>query len=279
MRFAATAAVWGVLAAWGATATAHDTWVQTNVQQVRTGDVFHVDLMLGNHGNEHRDFKLNSKITLAPCTLEVVDPAGERHDLKGKIVDLGFLPKEGYWSARHVTKAPGLYTVAHTLDVNHGPTRAIKSGKAFVLAGPAGATAEKAFSKPLGHAMELVPQTDPARAAAGREIRVQVLQRGKPLAGATVAFIPRGAVLAEGTDPNHEKKTDADGMASYTPAEGNWLLAVVHHSAPEEKGEGYEKTHYGATLTWYVPQVAAEVVPAVPAVPAPAVAVPASAGR
>lgn len=44
--------------------TAHDTWVETNTSVVRTGDVVHVDLKLGNHGNEHRDFKLASKISL-----------------------------------------------------------------------------------------------------------------------------------------------------------------------------------------------------------------------
>ncbi|MGZ3489481.1 MAG: DUF4198 domain-containing protein, partial [Isosphaeraceae bacterium] len=31
-------------------ALAHDTWVQTNSSIVRTGDVVHIDLMLGNHG-------------------------------------------------------------------------------------------------------------------------------------------------------------------------------------------------------------------------------------
>src|SRR6185436_2774462 len=49
-----------------APAFAHDTWVQTNTNVVRTGDAVHVDLMLGNHGNDHRDFKLASK--LAPGT-------------------------------------------------------------------------------------------------------------------------------------------------------------------------------------------------------------------
>ena len=39
-------------------AGAHDTWVQTNANVVRAGDAVHVQLMLGNHGNDHRDFKL-----------------------------------------------------------------------------------------------------------------------------------------------------------------------------------------------------------------------------
>ena len=58
------------------TALAHDTWVQTNTNVVRTGDVVHIDLMLGNHGNEHRDFKLAGKLTLSGATLEMIDPTG-----------------------------------------------------------------------------------------------------------------------------------------------------------------------------------------------------------
>ena len=40
---------------------AHDTWVQTNTNVVRAGDAAHIDLMLGNHGNDHRDFKIAGK--------------------------------------------------------------------------------------------------------------------------------------------------------------------------------------------------------------------------
>src|SRR2546421_205751 len=53
-------------------AWAHDTWVQTNTNVVRAGDNVHIDLMLGNHGNDHRDFKLASKIDLAGTTFEVL---------------------------------------------------------------------------------------------------------------------------------------------------------------------------------------------------------------
>lgn len=61
------------------TAMAHDTWVEVNPTEVRIGQVVHVDLKLGNHGNDHRDFKLASKITLEPCTL-AVDEKGEKFD-------------------------------------------------------------------------------------------------------------------------------------------------------------------------------------------------------
>src|SRR5262245_3603848 len=81
-------------------AGAHDTWVQINTNVVRVGDNVHVDLMLGNHGNDHRDFKLAGKVDPAGCTLEVLAPDGKRYDLKDRLIDVGYVPKEGYWTTK-----------------------------------------------------------------------------------------------------------------------------------------------------------------------------------
>src|SRR6478609_1866376 len=94
-------------------ARAHDTWVQTNTNVVRTGDNVHIDLMLGNHGNEHRDFKLAGKITLEACKLDVIAPSGKKFDLKDRLADIGYVPKEGFWTTRFAGTEPGLYMVAH----------------------------------------------------------------------------------------------------------------------------------------------------------------------
>src|ERR1043166_7174649 len=96
--------------------TAHDTWVETNANLVRVGDAVYVNLMLGNHGNEHRDFKLASKVDPAVANVAVVAPSGKRYDLKDRLLDLGYAPKEGFYSAKFVGAEPGLYTVAHTSD-------------------------------------------------------------------------------------------------------------------------------------------------------------------
>jgi hypothetical protein len=69
-----------------------------------------------------------------------------------------------------------------------------------------------------------------------------------------VSFIPRGATLAEGFDPAYERRTDAAGRCSFTPKEGNLMLVVAHVERPEEKGEGYDKAAYAATLVLDVPQ-------------------------
>ena len=238
-------------------ANAHDTWVESASLSVRSGEYAYIDLRLGNHGNGHRDFKLASKITLAPCQLSVMTPSGDSEDLKSKIIDTGSAEKEGYWTTRYVTKQPGVYEVLHKLDTLHGKTRAIKSSKTYLVALDANAPAKftgQENIKPHGLGLEMLLETPVAQLAAGQPIRLRLLRSGKPLGDTVVSFIPRGAVLSEGFDASFERRTDSEGRVEFVPQEGNLVLAVAHHVAEDERGEGYDKTHYGATLVLPVPQ-------------------------
>lgn len=248
-----------VVLGWVTIGRAHDTWVETNAAIVRTGDVVHVELRLGNHGNDHRDFKLASKIDLAKCTFAVIDPDGKNYDLKPQAIDTGYAPKEGYWSARFVPAKPGIYTVTHTADAGHLTTRGVKGGKTFFVVSD---TLDKikpstsGFANAQGHALELIADANPVTPMGpGVPIKVRVLYRGKPLADAKVSFVPQGVTLAEGFDSQYERKTDAEGRASFTPKEGNRYLVVAHQHEADEQGPGYDRTHYSATLTVYVPQI------------------------
>lgn len=244
------------------TTVAHDTWVEMNTNLIRTGDAVYVDLKLGNHGNEHRDFKLASKIDLESCSLAVIGPAGKKYDLRDHLVDTGYAPNEGFWRGKFVTTKPGLYGVAHTLDkiVNHGrPIRAIKSGKTFFVVSPSldrVSQTNPGFDRVLGHPLELVPVANPVTPMGpGQEIAVKVLFKGKPLTGARVTFSPRRETLKKGFDERYERRTDADGKARFTPKAGDQYLVVVHHQGKEERGEDYDETVYSATLTVFVPEV------------------------
>jgi len=237
---------------------AHDTWVQSGPLVTRRGDIVHIDLMLGNHGNEHRDFKLASKISLAPVALHLISPDGENTDLKPRLKDMGSAEKEGFWSAKVLPDELGVYQVIHTLDTLHGKTRAIKSSKTFFIASDGFQTIPKKGTeqiKPLQQGLEFVLVTPLLEISAGKPITLQVLWKGKPQQNISVAFIPRGAQLAPGKDPDFERVSDEQGLVHFTPEEGNLLLAVAHLPTPEESGEGYDKTHYGATLVLPVPQL------------------------
>jgi uncharacterized GH25 family protein len=240
-------------------ANGHDTWVQASNRLVRVDDVVHVDLFLGNHGNDHRDFKVAGKLaSLDGATLDVIAPDGRRTDLAPEAIDLGYAPKEGYWSARFVAGSPGLHCVAHTRTGTHGTKRGIKSGKVFFVAAEsldhvsAGGVAHAA---PLGHALELVPESHPVlEAGPGKTLTVRLLLKGEPLANHRVSFVPRGTVLADGFDPAFERMTDGEGRCSFEPRDGNFLLVVAHVDAPDETGPDFDRTVYSATLVIDVPQ-------------------------
>lgn len=242
--------------------SAHDTWVQTNTNVIRAGDAVHVDLMLGNHGNEHRDFKLASKVGLEGVRLAVLDPKGRSYDLLDRLVDTGYTPKEGFWSGKFAATAPGMYVVEHSLDrvVNHGkPVRSIRSSKTFFVVSKSLdriPLVNPGFEKPLGHALELVPTTNPVTPMGpGETLGVKLLLNGKPLEGSRVAFIPRGETLAAGVDSKYERTTDAEGKAEFIPSTGNYYLVVAHHKADDQSGEGYEATQYTATMVVFVPEL------------------------
>jgi len=240
---------------------AHDTWVQTNTNVIRTGDGVHIDLMLGNHGNDHRDFKLASKIGLDGASLVVHAPLGKKFDVASRLVDVGYTPKEGFWSTKFSATEPGLYLVEHAIDriVDHGkPTRSVKSAKTFfVVAQSMGKIPHEhpGYDKVLGHPLEIVADANMVTPM-GPEvpIRVKVLFKGKPLSDARVSFVPRGKTLAEGFDVNYERKTNENGRCFFTPKDGNYYLVVVHHKT-DEKGKEYESTSYSATMTVFVPDV------------------------
>lgn len=241
---------------------AHDTWVQPNTTVIRTGDAVYLNLMLGNHGNDHRDFKLASKVTLESVErFDVHAPNGKRYDLKSELVDLGYAPKEGFHAARFVPAEPGLYTVTQTSDriVHHSvPTRSVKSAKSFFVASHSLdklPTKLPGFDTPHRHPFELIPEVNPVTPMGpGMPIKVRLLFQGKPLAGTKISFIPRGVALKEGMDSTYERVTDADGRAAFEPKTGNYYLIVAHLHRPEERGTGFEATKYSATLTLLVPQ-------------------------
>ena len=240
-------------------ASAHDTWVEVNTTEVREGNVVYVDLKLGNHGNDHRDFKMHSLITLDHVKLAVRMPCGCTSDIKTTLIPTASEARQGYWTTRYTTTKPGLHVVSHELDTLHGRIRAIKSAKAYFVVGPDAAATKGPLSRcnvPLRHPLELVPLTNPVtESGPNKPIRVRVVFEEKPLANARVDFIPRGQQLAEGFDEQFERRTDDKGVAEFSPTEANLILVVVHHQEPGRSGEGYESTHYSATLTVAVPEV------------------------
>jgi uncharacterized GH25 family protein len=251
--------VLGSVLCWPLVAAAHDTWLEASPSLVRPDDVVHIGLFLGNHGNDHRDFKIAGKVgSLDGVQVEAIAPDGRKTDLVPDLVDLGYGAKEGFWSGRFVPAAAGLHCVAHVRQgIRHG-ARGYKGGKTYFHVSEsldAPAAPDVTLPGPLGHPLELVLESHPVLGCGpGRPIAVQLLFKGTPLAAARVSFIPRGAVLAEAFDPTYERRTDEAGRCAWTPREGNVVLVVAHHERTDEKGAGHDRTAYAATLVLAVPQ-------------------------
>jgi uncharacterized GH25 family protein len=229
--------------------SAHDVWIETSPSVVAPGGSVTVSLMLGNHGNNHRDFLLMSKVAEADRHLRMVmPPDGLVKDLVPQLVNEGASPTEGFWKTVFAPKAEGTYTLFSTFDkvMSYGPVRDIKSSKSYFVVGNGVSTA---FLKPMGHAFELVPLVDPAEVMrkAG-EFKVRLYYKSKPLANMVVSFLPRG-VQAEGKlDPRYQTKTDANGEAQMTLKSGTDYLITSHVEDLESEGEGYSSINYAATI-------------------------------
>ncbi len=242
-------------------ASAHDVWIEPSASVVRAGDWLSLSLMLGNHGNEHRDFKVAGKVAAGDQSLAVIGPDAKRLDLTPSLVDTGYAPQEGYWTTRFQPSKPGLYTAVSRFDkvMGYAPVRDVKCAKACFLVSKSLDRVSRStpgFDRPVGAPFELVPLTNPVvPMGPGEALRVRVLYRGKPMAGVRVGFVPRGAEAKGGLDPAYEKTTGADGTVRMTLREANAYLVAAHWTDQEAKGEGYASVHYSATLFVIVPGV------------------------
>lgn len=103
-----------------------------------------------------------------------------------------------------------------SMDKNPGAVRGVHARKFHKTVVQWGAV----MQKPLGQMFEVVPQQGQAPHA-GQPLRLQVLLNGKPLAGARLSWGESGAPTL----------SDAQGMASVTPAAGTNLLQAIWREA------------------------------------------------
>ena len=93
------------------------------------------------------------------------------------------------------------------------------------------------WRRPVGLALELVPESDPRRLDAGGTFALRLLHRGKPLAGALVKALPK-----DGNERGVSARTDSQGRVRLVlPEAGIWLISTVHMiDAPAGSGARWE---------------------------------------
>lgn len=106
---------------------------------------------------------------------------------------------------------------------------------------------DPAWSKPIGHTIEIVPDENPNEVTAGGSFGLRVLYEGEPLAGVTVAGGKAGGAAGEVLT-----RTDADGHASVTIlSSGRWYLRSIHMIRHEDDPEVRWESFW-CTLTFEV---------------------------
>lgn len=231
-------------------AWAHDFWIIPDAFQIATGDALSVRTIvgtrfpaseaalapariaqarvLGSHASDDRplgDFVVSGKSLVVRHRPE---GAGER------VVAIALQPSERGMNAEGFIRYLRLegagdiverLSHAGTLPADSVTLRTTKFAKTVVAVGSGGAPA---FTRTAGHALELVPRSDPLATRSGDTLHVRVLADGRPLAGAMV-HIGRAAAPREASVPESTVRTDGEGIAHIPIAAGGlWNARVAH---------------------------------------------------
>jgi hypothetical protein len=104
----------------------------------------------------------------------------------------------------------------------------------------------------LGHDLEIVPMADPVAARVGESLRIRVLFRGKPLAGADVERGDGVTAIKEADIPRF--KTDEEGIAAIPIVKaGPVLLVIDHRLTPSGTPEIAATDLFNGTFTFRTP--------------------------
>ncbi len=116
-----------------------------------------------------------------------------------------------------------------------------KHGKTFVEVGDV--STDTSYRQPVGHAIEIVPLSNPCRWNAGDEVLVRVLLEGKPAPGLRVSTGHEG--LPEHTYVEHVR-TDEDGVARLTLTRPGHWFARTHVIRPVELPDAEWESFWGS---------------------------------
>jgi uncharacterized GH25 family protein len=105
------------------------------------------------------------------------------------------------------------------------------------------------FNKRVGMPLELIPEKNPYALHGGGTLPVQLLYRGKPLAGALFVITPKA-------DPSRKLavRSDANGRVRVKlDAPGEWMIKAVH-IVPAAPGGRAQWESFWASLTFELPE-------------------------
>lgn len=229
-------------------AAAHDFWLQPSPYWFAPHAVVPLSLQVG-----HGPYRQRSPIPARRIMrLEAIDPQGIATDLRKRLrvgavdadadmqlatpgthvlvletdnaamTSLPAIRFNDYLRAEGLTPAIVERERTGRMD-RDGAERYGRHAKALVQVGASGADAA-VVTRPLGLALEIVPERNPYALPHTDELPIHVLYLGKPLPGALVKLTR----LEHDEHPVETQRTDIAGRAVFSvPAHGSWLLNVI----------------------------------------------------
>lgn len=230
-------------------ASAHDFWLQPNDYWVDSDALTLMTLQVGHGPSRQRSPIPARRIK----RFDLISPDGSRFDLQ-KQLRLGQPAEDGefrlekpgsyllilqtddhaqthlpsirfndYLKAEGLTPALERRTRLHSMDAD-GSERYSRCAKSIVQVGPFDASQPSHVSKPVGLALEIVPEVNPYGDSPATTLPVRVIYLGRPLAGALVKLTN----LEHDASPFEVHSTDEQGRATFSrPSAGTWLLNVI----------------------------------------------------
>lgn len=244
-------------------ARAHDTWLLPSRPAIEAGSRLELEMTSGMQFPALESAIKPERVQTAECrlggrrlpleaapgekalslsaTLPVAGTAVCRVDLAPRALELTPPQVEEYLEE---IGAPAALRQAWAAEQGKRPWREIysKHSKTAVAVGDAGG--DPSWSEPLGSALEIVLECDPARLAAGSELAVRLLKNGQPLAGLALSFVAQGeegALVA----------TDAQGRARSKLTRAGWWLVRATELRRVERPDATWESDF-ATLTLFV---------------------------
>lgn len=242
MRHVRSALVISAIVLAAATALAHDFWLSPSSFRPKTDEEVTIRHLVGEHlegeSRKRNESRIETFVARGPGGAEVAVTGKTGDDPAGRVT----CPADGTWVVGFRSKGTSISLEAekfeaylrdeglgHVIEERERLGEREKKGlefysrqaKAILSAGkgePGG------HDRVLGLRLELVPDANPYRAAAGDEIAFRVLFEGKAIAGVLV----RATSQAKPKEPV-EARTDADGRVKLRLADaGMWFVGGVH---------------------------------------------------
>jgi len=238
------------------TASSHDMWIAPESFRINKGGVFNITFPNGHV------FPSNDKVYVAKDRMAdsvIITPAGNEiriNSWKGSTLQSSRLHEEGTYLLVSGSKG-GFFTKTTEGKWESKPKDEVSNAanslysqrftKAVVTAGNGGGSA---FSRVIGHDLEIIPLDDPSLLKKGDFMSVKVLLEGK--AYETELNVTYDSFSKEKNTFAQKIKTDRKGTARFKLVkDGVWLVRAGSRT-PYHNPDKADKQSYTATLTFSI---------------------------